>query len=332
MFGSTKSMSAVEARSRKNADNRESDMPKLSYRRLARAIPVAGSLLGALVLAVIGPAAAFAANVTVPDAGLNLVLPSDGSVYAVQSGSTFDQVDVSGGTFTFTMTAGESVIITAPDNRTLTNNGGFNYNCGPQTTLTISASSSIVVTVTPGGNGFCSFSAGAGGTAVLPIQTATTSMATTTPVVTMATTTPAAAATTSPSIATSPSALSEGQIQAILSLLASFGADQSVVGKVTASLQGTVTAGSITPGAKNPFTRNLKVGAVGEDVKALQAFLNAHGYPVAVRGQGSSGEETTRFGPLTKAALRRFQKAHGITPASGYFGPKTRAYLASRGQ
>jgi len=60
-------------------------------------------------------------------------------------------------------------------------------------------------------------------------------------------------------------------------------------------------------------------------VKALQEFLNAHGYTVATTGPGSLGNETTRFGAATKAALIKYQKAKGITPAVGYFGAKTRA-------
>ena len=105
--------------------------------------------LGALIFVVTSPSFAFAATVTVPDTGLNIILPSDGSVYAVSTGSTFDQLDISGGTFTFTMTAGESVTITAPDSRDLVNNGGISYSCSSQTILTIPATGSIVVTVTP---------------------------------------------------------------------------------------------------------------------------------------------------------------------------------------
>jgi len=59
-------------------------------------------------------------------------------------------------------------------------------------------------------------------------------------------------------------------------------------------------------------------------VKALQEFLNAKGYTVSKSGAGSLGNETTRFGAATKAALIKYQKAKGITPAVGYFGPKTR--------
>ncbi|MBI4079810.1 peptidoglycan-binding protein [Candidatus Kaiserbacteria bacterium] len=73
------------------------------------------------------------------------------------------------------------------------------------------------------------------------------------------------------------------------------------------------------------FTRNLQVGSTGADVKALQVWLNTHGYQVAVSGPGSPGNETTMFGKATKAAVAKFQAANGITPAVGYFGPKTRA-------
>ena len=63
----------------------------------------------------------------------------------------------------------------------------------------------------------------------------------------------------------------------------------------------------------------------GADVKALQQWLNANGYRVAESGPGSPGNETSRFGNATRSALIKFQKANGITPAAGYFGPKTRA-------
>jgi peptidoglycan hydrolase-like protein with peptidoglycan-binding domain len=75
------------------------------------------------------------------------------------------------------------------------------------------------------------------------------------------------------------------------------------------------------------FMRDLATGSIGADVKALQTYLNAHGFTVASSGPGSSGHETMTFGPGTKAALVKFQKANGISPAVGYFGPKTRAAI-----
>jgi peptidoglycan hydrolase-like protein with peptidoglycan-binding domain len=73
----------------------------------------------------------------------------------------------------------------------------------------------------------------------------------------------------------------------------------------------------------------LEVGSTGDDVKALQVYLNTHGFTLTANGPGSPGSETTFFGRATKAALIDFQKAVGISPTSGYFGPKTRAYIAS---
>jgi len=77
------------------------------------------------------------------------------------------------------------------------------------------------------------------------------------------------------------------------------------------------------------FTRDLTMGSKGDDVKALQQFLNSQGFAVASTGAGSPGNETTYFGSLTRAALAKYQAAHGITPSVGYFGPKTRAYVGS---
>lgn len=75
------------------------------------------------------------------------------------------------------------------------------------------------------------------------------------------------------------------------------------------------------------FTRDLTVGATGDDVKALQQTLNSKGYQVASSGAGSPGNESTYFGTKTQAALAKFQAAMGISPAVGYFGPKTRAAM-----
>jgi peptidoglycan hydrolase-like protein with peptidoglycan-binding domain len=82
------------------------------------------------------------------------------------------------------------------------------------------------------------------------------------------------------------------------------------------------------PSMPGSFTRDLTLGSSGSDVTALQKFLNSHGFMVAASGPGSAGMETTLFGGMTKAALAKFQAAHGIMPASGYFGPKTRAAVA----
>jgi hypothetical protein len=75
------------------------------------------------------------------------------------------------------------------------------------------------------------------------------------------------------------------------------------------------------------FTRDLQLRDTGNDVKMLQEFLDGQGFLVAKTGPGSSGQETTYFGTNTYRALVDLQKNVGITPAGGYFGPITRAYV-----
>jgi peptidoglycan hydrolase-like protein with peptidoglycan-binding domain len=72
------------------------------------------------------------------------------------------------------------------------------------------------------------------------------------------------------------------------------------------------------------YTRNLDLGDVGDDVRALQVFLIAQNKGPAAQALAINGA-TGYFGPLTQAALAEYQAAVGITPAAGYFGPMTRA-------
>jgi len=78
---------------------------------------------------------------------------------------------------------------------------------------------------------------------------------------------------------------------------------------------------------KPVFTRDLTIGSTGLDVLALQKWLNTHGFVLVAQGPGSPGNESTYFGPVTQAAVARFQTAHQIMPNAGYFGPKTRAVI-----
>ena len=67
------------------------------------------------------------------------------------------------------------------------------------------------------------------------------------------------------------------------------------------------------------FTTSLEIGSKGNEVKELQKILVKKGY-LKVTPNGV-------FGPATKAALIKFQKAKKITPASGIFGPKTKLII-----
>jgi len=103
----------------------------------------------------------------------------------------------------------------------------------------------------------------------------------------------------------------QAQINSLLSMIASLQAQL-----------GTPGSGSMS---SYTYTRNLTVGSTGEDVMMLQKLLNANGYKIAESGAGSPGSESTYFGTKTKAALAKWQAANGVSPASGYFGPITRA-------
>lgn len=80
------------------------------------------------------------------------------------------------------------------------------------------------------------------------------------------------------------------------------------------------------------FMRDLELGSEGDDVKALQEYLNQNAFYVASSGAGSPGNESTYFGPATQDALARFQRANGISPAEGFFGVITRTFVNEAGQ
>ncbi len=100
------------------------------------------------------------------------------------------------------------------------------------------------------------------------------------------------------------------------------GGTSSTPGSNTSTGAGSVTVKNVK-GMKAPL-KNLKLGMNDSDVKLLQQILNNLGFTVAGKGAGSLGKETTLFGPATKAAVIKWQKAYGVSPQSGYFGPLSR--------
>jgi Putative peptidoglycan binding domain len=68
------------------------------------------------------------------------------------------------------------------------------------------------------------------------------------------------------------------------------------------------------------FRHTLRKGQSGADIKTLQRWLSRVGYKVPNTGY---------FGDMTKAAVRRFQLAHRLFPASGSVGNRTSSALRS---
>ncbi len=135
-------------------------------------------------------------------------------------------------------------------------------------------------------------------------------------------------------------ALTSVQVNAILTLLQSFGADQSVISSVQATLTGTMSTSSPSqpmppmgqPGGMPPgqvgkmlcvaLNRNLSVGSKGDDVRKLQDLLRED--PDA----GFTAASTGTFGPMTAKAMARFQMKNGIASSTtGAVGPMTRAFF-----
>lgn len=78
------------------------------------------------------------------------------------------------------------------------------------------------------------------------------------------------------------------------------------------------------------FTRDLKTGSTGPDVKVLQQILNSDQRTViAASGVASPGQETTSYGVATREAVKKFQALfiEYIGVANGVFGPKTRTVM-----
>ena len=91
-------------------------------------------------------------------------------------------------------------------------------------------------------------------------------------------------------------------------------------------------ANSISP----IFSQDLYKGLKHDDVKRLQQLLNSDpDTQLAAGGDGSPGNETDYYGPITEKAVQKFQKKYNIvapgtpkTTGYGRVGAKTRTKLA----
>lgn len=108
---------------------------------------------------------------------------------------------------------------------------------------------------------------------------------------------------------------------------------RAAIARIKASRGTPATTPAITPTTPGgyTFTRTLRIGTRGEDVRQLQIFLNTNGFTVSATGAGSRGLETTYYGAKTAQAVTRFQEAYRaeiltpsrLTRGTGTFGPST---------
>jgi peptidoglycan hydrolase-like protein with peptidoglycan-binding domain len=94
----------------------------------------------------------------------------------------------------------------------------------------------------------------------------------------------------------------------------------AIAGSGGAALVGPGTTRGIVTAkrTRTVFARTLRKGQHGVDVRTLQSWLTDVGYSVSADGY---------FGPITKAAVRRYQIAHALLPASGAVGNRTASNL-----
>lgn len=123
----------------------------------------------------------------------------------------------------------------------------------------------------------------------------------------------------------------QAQIDQLLSDIAALQAQLGDTTPTPPAASGTIEGCEITS-----FDRNLKVGMTGDDVKCMQIVLNSDTVTtLGSTGAGSPGNETSYFGPKTKAGVIKFQElysddvlaCYNLTKGTGFVGPTTRAQL-----
>ncbi len=134
----------------------------------------------------------------------------------------------------------------------------------------------------------------------------------------------------SPSL-TQAAGLTNAQVQAILSLLSSFGADSATISNVNSALTGSSGGSGSSQPWCHTFNANLTIGSNGSDVRALDTVLQKEGVgdPVSFEGQPATlVSDDGVFIENTASAVVQFQAKYGIRQ-TGYVGPLTRAKLNS---
>lgn len=275
----------------------------------------------ALVLLGVSVSQAFAANVTYSVAGY-LNLSGSGVTWTVATSSLADTVVVNTTNAVITMstgTAGTFILFSSS-----TGSGGISVGtsgagtsastCDSSnvTKVVLTATGAVTFTASPTANN-CNSNPTPGGGGVIVVPPASSGSPSTPPPVTPAPTSTPVVTTSTPPVVTASS--SPNDLKSKLAALQSKLAD--LLAKTSAPSNASSQA---------IFLRDLTVGSKSNDVKNLQLLLIKQNKGPAAQALAKNGT-TTFFGGLTQRALIEFQKAMGIKPASGYFGPKTRAAL-----
>lgn len=252
-----------------------------------------------------------------------LILTSPAVNLTVNAGSVADSVIVKATSVVISLSSstGGTFTLTSPEalSSSTTGSGGSDaQSCsgGAETDTITQSSASETYTLTPTGSA-CTTSSGGGGNGGGGVSVGVAS-AYGEPYV------PGVGIVTSSTLASSTTVTANPTIAASTSSLSELNTLEAELAALEAEAHGSSPSGSSS--AHYAFTRNLSLWNTGSDVKELQLFLisQASG-PAAARLKAHGMSQV--FGLLTYNALVEFQKSVGITPAAGYFGPKTRAYI-----
>lgn len=254
----------------------------------------------AIVAVLFSPLLTYA--VTVTTGNVTLILPTDSSQYTLTADqNVFDTLTINSATFDFSLAGGQEILIKSADKKNFTSTLAGSLDCqSSQSVFSVSkpeGESAATVTITPSGT--CSGSSGGGGGSPSLGQSSGGGGG-------------GGGATYTPTVA--PQTVDKVALlkQQIFDIQA----------KIADKLAGTPAKPSFgaTPPAFGVFARQMDPGDKDDEVRRLQELLRTDPaiYP--------EGKVTGYYGPLTVAAIRKFQAKYGL-PAVGRVGPKTLAKL-----
>lgn len=233
--------------------------------------------------------------------------------YKISSGSAATSLVIAGTTLTVIIPTSSTFTLSSLEGYKLNSDAGTANTCSGQTSsVTFSGAATVIITPNTG-IAACTSSSGGGGGGGGGGSAAKK----TTPATPAAPATPATTVSSGGSLGQQVSAL-VAQLKSLVAILESRGVIISAEVKNMLNTWGVPAGGMPTYSAT--FTGDLDVGMSGPQVTALQNWLIKKGYAVPAGATGF-------YGGQTKAAVAAYQKANGISPAVGMFGPKTRAHV-----
>lgn len=220
------------------------------------------------------------------DTTLQITVAGTTRSFTITAGSDADSLTVNPSSFVFQISNGQNFKITSAQRFKFINDNNIATTCDPSTSNSsalnvLNPSTTKTITVTPDGSTCPTGGGGSAGGGSSVISNPS-----------------------SPTITPTPSIIATPTVSAT----------PTIIARVT-------TSPNPTPSTVNPssvtgylFKRSLKFGLSGDDVRALQDFLRSTGFY-------SPSVSTGFFDSPTKDSVIAWQKANGIEPARGIFGP-----------